>query len=197
MTLATAPNRHLSTEPPQNKEEAVFMFEVGEECQRRALRFLVEVEDMSYGDIVKLAHAGNPNSRINRDTLKRLAAKMKADGEPLMTTKQPERLKPKNVVRKRTTPVENSEPEIELVTVTVEDPPTPAPAPAPAPSAPQPAPASAPEPAPSVPSAGSSEPFQWADHPRLRGPSQQQPPSCLSFDLVAAAPPSPLASRDE
>ena len=34
---------------------------------------------------------------------------------------------------------------------------------------PAPAPASAPEPAPSVPSAGSSEPFQWADHPRLKG----------------------------
>ena len=47
--------------------------------------------------------------------------------------------------------------------------PTPAPAPTPTPSAPQPAPASAPEPAPSVPSAGSSEPFQWADHPRLKG----------------------------
>ena len=173
MTLSTAPNRHLSTEPPQNKEEAVFMFEVGEECQRRALRFLVEVEDMSYGEIVKLAQEANPNSRITKRKLRYLAEKMKADGESLKT-KQPERLKAANEARKRVgqncpTPVENSEPEIELVTVTVEDPPTPAPAPAPTPSAPQPAPASAPEPAPSVPSAGSSEPFQWADHPRLKG----------------------------
>ena len=75
----------------------------------------------------------------------------------------------KKVAGNPATPVENSEPEIELVTVTVEDPPTPAPAPTPTPSAPQPAPASTPEPAPSVPSAGSSEPFQWADHPRLKG----------------------------
>jgi hypothetical protein len=110
MTLSVAPRKQLSADPPQTKEEAVFMFEVGEECQRRALRYLVEVADMSYGDIVKLAQQRNPNTKINRDTLKRLAAKMKADGEPLMTAKQPERLKPKNVVRKRTTPVENSEP---------------------------------------------------------------------------------------
>ena len=129
MTLSTAPNRHLSTEPPQNKEEAVFMFEVGEECQRRALRYLVEVADMSYGDIVKLAQEANSNSRITKRKLQYLAEKMKADGEPLKT-KQPERLKAANEARKRVgqncaTPVENSEPKIEQVTVTVEDSPKP------------------------------------------------------------------------
>ena len=168
MTLATAPNRHLSTEPPQNKEEAVFMFEVGEECQRRALRFLVEIEGMSYGEIVKLAQDANPNSRITKGRLKYLSEKMKADGEPLKTKIPQNFLKAKRrPVENSTETVENSEPEIELVTVTVEDPPTPAPTPTP--SAPQPAPASIPEPAPSVPSAGSSEPFQWTDHPRLKG----------------------------
>ena len=61
------------------------MFEIGEECRRRALRYFVEIEGMSYGEIVKFAHEGNANSRITKDTLKRLAAKMKADGEPLHT----------------------------------------------------------------------------------------------------------------
>ena len=99
------------------------MFEVGEECQRRALRYLVEVADMSYGDIVKLAQEANSNSRITKRKLRYLAEKMKADGEPLKT-KQPERLKTANEARKRvvensTTPVENSEPKIERVTVVV------------------------------------------------------------------------------
>lgn len=101
------------------------MFEVGEECQRRALRYLVEVADMSYGDIVKLARQCSPESKINVAKLKYIAKKMKADGQPLKTTKQPERLKPKSVVENSTTPVENSEPRIERVTVTVEDPPKP------------------------------------------------------------------------
>ena len=101
------------------------MFEVGEECQRRALRYLVEVADMSYGDIVKLARQCSPESKINVAKLKYIAKKMKADGQPLKTTKQPERLKPKSVVENSTTPVENSEPRIERVIVTVEDPPKP------------------------------------------------------------------------
>lgn len=132
------------------------MFEVGEECQRRALRYLVEVADMSYGEIVKLAQQHNPSSRINKDKLKWLASKMKADGEPLKT-KQPERLKKANdarraLVEKSTTLVENSKPDFEQVQVTVEDP--------------------RPKPRPSVPSAGSSAPApvkQWADDPRLDG----------------------------
>jgi hypothetical protein len=129
MTLSVAPREQLSADPPQTKEEAVFMFEVGEECQRRALRYLVEVADMSYGDIVKLAQEANSNSRITKRKLQYLAEKMKADGEPLKT-KQPERLKAANEARKRVgqncaTPVENSEPRIERVTVTVEDPPKP------------------------------------------------------------------------
>ena len=110
MTLSIASKKQLSSDPPQNKEEAVFMFEVGEECQRRALRYLVEVADMSYGDIVKLAQKCNPKSRINTDKLKYIAKKMKADGEPLKTTKQPDRLKPRNVVENSTTPVENPPP---------------------------------------------------------------------------------------
>ena len=132
MTLSTAPSRHLSTEPPQNKEEAVFMFEVGEECQRRALRFLVEVEGMSYGEIVKLAQQHNPNTKVTKNALKYLSSKMKADGEVLKTTKQPERLKASNKARKRvveisTTPVENSEPAIEQVQVVVKSQPQPQP----------------------------------------------------------------------
>lgn len=148
MTLSVPTKQQLSTDPPQNKEEAVFMFEIGEECRRRALRYFVEIEGMSYGEIVKFAHEGNTNSRITKDTLKRLAAKMKADGEPLQT-KVPQNFlnAPKRPVRKRTETVENSEPEIEQVTITVDDPPTPTPPPTP--SAPP-----APSLTPSAPSAG-------------------------------------------
>jgi len=168
MTLSTAPNRHLSTEPPQNKEEAVFMFEVGEECQRRALRFLVEVEGMSYGEIVKLAQQHNPNTKVTKNALKYLSSKMKADGEALKTTKQPERLKAANKARKRvveisTTPVENSEPAIEQVQVVVEES-TPTPTPTPTPK-----PTPTPTPTPSVQNPGSSATVQWADDPRLKG----------------------------
>ena len=136
------------------------MFEVGEECQRRALRFLVEVEGMSYGEIVKLAQQHNPNTKVTKNALKYLSSKMKADGEVLKTTKQPERLKASNKARKRvveisTTPVENSEPAIEQVQVVVEE------------STPTPTPT--PKPTPSVPNAGSSATVQWADDPRLKG----------------------------
>ena len=156
MTLSVSTKQQLSTDPPQNKEEAVLMFEIGEECRRRALRYFVEVAEMSYGEIVKFAHEGNPNSRISKDTLKRLAAKMKADGEPLQT-KVPQNFlnAPKRPVRKRTEPVENSEPEIKPVRVVVEEP------------AVKPKPT--PEPTPSVPSAGNSAPVQWADDPCLDG----------------------------
>jgi hypothetical protein len=158
MTLSVLTKQQLSTDPPQNKEEAVLMFEIGEECQRRALRYLVEVVEMTYGEIVKFAHEGNPNSRINKDKLKRLAAKMKADGEPLQT-KVPQNFlnAPKRPVRKRTETVENFEPEIERVQVVVKEPTS---EPTPTPSAP------APEPAPSVPS---SEPVQWEDDDCLDG----------------------------
>mgnify|MGYP003136199273 CR=1 FL=1 len=141
MTLLVPTKQQLSTDPPQNKEEAVLMFEIGEECQRRALRYLVEVVEMSYGEIVKFAHEGNSNSRINKDKLKRLAAKMKADGEPLRT-KVPQNFlnAPKRPVRKRTETVENFEPEIKPVQVVVEEP---TPEPIPTPSA---LPASTPEP---------------------------------------------------
>ena len=120
------------------------MFEIGEECQRRALRYLVEVAEMSYGQIVKFAHEGNSNSRITKGKLKYLSEKMKADGDPLKT-KQPERLKKANEARKHvvensTTTVENSEPKIEQVQVVVEEP---TPEPTPTPSA---LPASTPEP---------------------------------------------------
>ena len=102
------------------------MFEVGEECQRRALRYLVEVADMSYGDIVKLAQEANSNSRITKRKLRYLAEKMKADGEPLKTKVPENFLKAQNPSGQNwPEAVENSEPEIELVTVTVEDPPKP------------------------------------------------------------------------
>ena len=102
------------------------MFEVGEECQRRALRYLVEVADMSYGDIVKLAQEANPNSRITKRKLAYLAEKMKADGEPLQTKVPKNFLKAQNPsIQNCIETVENSEPKIERVTVTVEDPPKP------------------------------------------------------------------------
>jgi hypothetical protein len=126
MTLSAAPREQLSADPPQTKEEAVFMFEVGEECQRRALRYLVEVADMSYSDIVKLAQEANSNSRITKRKLAYLAEKMKADGEPLKTKVPKNFLKAQNPsIQNCIETVENSEPEIELVTVTVEDPPKP------------------------------------------------------------------------
>ena len=136
------------------------MFEIGEECRRRALRYFVEVEGMSYGEIVKFAHEGNPNSRITKDTLKRLAAKMKADGEPLQT-KVPQNFlnAPKRPVRKRTETVENSEPEVEQVEVVIEEP-TPTPTPKPTPT---------PEPAPTAPRLKSSRSIQWKDDPCLSG----------------------------
>ena len=102
------------------------MFEVGEECQRRALRYLVEVADMNYGDIVKLAQEANSNSRITKRKLRYLAEKMKADGEPLKTKVPENFLKAQNPSGQNwPEAVENSEPEIELVTVTVEDSPKP------------------------------------------------------------------------
>ena len=128
MTLSAAPRKQLSADPPQTKEEAVFMFEVGEECQRRALRYLVEVADMSYGQIVKLAKDSNPGAGVTVDRLKGIARRMKAAGDPLKT-KQPKELqnarRKKSTVVSTTVPVENSEPKIERVTVTVEDPPKP------------------------------------------------------------------------
>lgn len=102
------------------------MFEVGEECQRRALRYLVEVADMSYGDIVKLAQQHNPNTKVTKNALKYLSSKMKADGEPIETKVPQNFLEAKRrPVENSTEAVENSEPKIELVTVTVEDPPKP------------------------------------------------------------------------
>lgn len=130
------------------------MFEVGEECQRRALRYLVEDEGMSYPSIVKLAKTANPNTHVTLDRLKGLAKRMRAAGEPLKTI-QPANFRnhgKKSSVAKTTEPVENSKPDFEQVQVTVEDP--------------------KPKPKPSVPSAGSSAPApvkQWADDPRLDG----------------------------
>lgn len=123
MTIALPTREKLSTDPPQTKEEAVFMFEVGEECQRRALRYLVEVADMSYGEIVKLAQQHSPNSSLTIHRLKGLAKRMKAAGVPLKT-KQPERLQIANAKRvlaaKTATPVENTKPDFQQVQVTVE-----------------------------------------------------------------------------
>jgi len=130
MTLSIASKKPLSSDPPQNKEEAVFMFEVGEECQRRALRYLVEVADMSYSDIVKLAQKCNPKSKINADRLKYLAKKMKTDGEPLKTKVPKNFLKPVNCsVESSTEAVENlppprsGEPPEEVIDVVVSSPP--------------------------------------------------------------------------
>ena len=119
------------------------MFEVGEECQRRALRYFVETEGMSYGQIVKFIKGCSPETDITIDRLKGLARRMKAAGDPLKT-KQPKELqnakRKKSTVVSATVPVENSEPEIKPVQVVVVEP------------APEPKPT--PEPTPSVPSAG-------------------------------------------